>query len=145
MVDDLRFSFACLRASRVTRRVKVYPAFSISVIGFSRASTTSRVMTHSRIFFCPGSVYIKSSIRFSMIMRSPRAPIFRSRLPEPERLSVPQLVRDLIRGGRSAREAESIEDIIGTIVRERRTGDRVVIMSNGGFGGIHQKLLRALT
>ena len=72
------------------------------------------------------------------------APIFRSKLPESERLSVPQLVRDLNKDGRSAREAESIDDIIAAIVRERRSGDRVVIMSNGGFGGIHQKLLKAL-
>jgi hypothetical protein len=28
-----------------------YPAFSISVIGFSLLCTTSRVITHSRIFF----------------------------------------------------------------------------------------------
>ncbi len=27
---------------------------------------------------------------------------------------------------------------------ELREGDRVVLLSNGGFGGIHEKLLRAL-
>jgi UDP-N-acetylmuramate: L-alanyl-gamma-D-glutamyl-meso-diaminopimelate ligase len=73
------------------------------------------------------------------------APLFRSKLPEAERLSLPQLVRDLIGCGRSAREAESIDDIIGKIVDEHRPGDIVVLMSNGGFGGIHQKLLRALS
>ncbi|MBI4486315.1 MAG: UDP-N-acetylmuramate:L-alanyl-gamma-D-glutamyl-meso-diaminopimelate ligase [Acidobacteria bacterium] len=73
------------------------------------------------------------------------APIFRSKLPAGERLSVPQLVRDLNRRGQSAREADSIEDIIAAIVREHRPGDLVVFMSNGGFGGIHQKLLRALS
>jgi hypothetical protein len=29
----------------------LYPAFSINVMGFSLLCTTSRVMTHSRIFF----------------------------------------------------------------------------------------------
>ncbi len=72
------------------------------------------------------------------------APVFRSTLPEAERLSVPQLVRDLKKRGQSAREAESLEDIVETIVRDHRPGDLVVLMSNGGFGGIHQKLLRAL-
>ncbi len=72
------------------------------------------------------------------------APIFRSRLPEAERLSVPQLVRDLHAQGLSAREADSIDDIVAGIAREHRPGDLVVLMSNGGFGGIHQKLLRAL-
>ncbi|MGH9144205.1 MAG: UDP-N-acetylmuramate:L-alanyl-gamma-D-glutamyl-meso-diaminopimelate ligase [Vicinamibacterales bacterium] len=72
------------------------------------------------------------------------APIFRSTLPESERLSVPQLVRDLQARGRSARAAESIDDIVATIASDHRPGDVVVLMSNGGFGGIHQKLLRAL-
>ena len=72
------------------------------------------------------------------------APIFRSKLPEAERLSVPQLVRDLRAQGLSAREAESIDDIVSGIAREHTPGDLVVLMSNGGFGGIHQKLLRAL-
>ena len=71
-------------------------------------------------------------------------PIFRSTLPEPERLSIPQLVRDLHAQGLSAREAESIDDIVAGIAKEHRRGDLVVLMSNGGFGGIHQKLLRAL-
>ena len=72
------------------------------------------------------------------------APVFRSKLPEAERLSIPQLIRDLHDQGLSAREADSIEDIVAGIVKERRPGDLVVLMSNGGFGGIHQKLLQAL-
>ena len=73
------------------------------------------------------------------------AKVFRSKLPEAERLSVSQLVHDLDSCGRPARAADSIDDIIGAIVREHRPGDLVVIMSNGGFGGIHRKLLQALS
>jgi len=72
------------------------------------------------------------------------AQVFRSSLPESERLSVSQLVRDLKGSGHSAREAASVDEIVAAIGHERRPGDLVVIMSNGGFGGIHQKLLRAL-
>jgi UDP-N-acetylmuramate: L-alanyl-gamma-D-glutamyl-meso-diaminopimelate ligase len=72
------------------------------------------------------------------------APVFRSKLPEPERLSIPQLVRAVVERGRSARDARTIDDIVEAIVLEHRPGDLVVLMSNGGFGGIHQKLLRAL-
>ena len=75
------------------------------------------------------------------------APVFRSTLPEAERLSVAQLVRDIngqSGAGATAREADSIDDIVAGIANERRPGDLVVLMSNGGFGGIHQKLLRAL-
>jgi UDP-N-acetylmuramate: L-alanyl-gamma-D-glutamyl-meso-diaminopimelate ligase len=72
------------------------------------------------------------------------APVFRSSLPEAQRLSIPELVRDLNEQGKSARAAESLDDIVSTIVRDRRNGDLVVMMSNGGFGGIHRKLLAAL-
>jgi UDP-N-acetylmuramate: L-alanyl-gamma-D-glutamyl-meso-diaminopimelate ligase len=71
------------------------------------------------------------------------APVFRSSLPEAERLSVSRLIEDLRARGQSAREA-TIEEIIRTIVGEHRPGDLVVIMSNGGFGGIHGRLLEAL-
>jgi UDP-N-acetylmuramate: L-alanyl-gamma-D-glutamyl-meso-diaminopimelate ligase len=72
------------------------------------------------------------------------APIFRSTLSESERLSIPRLVSDLRARGQSARSPESIDEIVDIIVREHRPGDLVVLMSNGGFGGIHRKLLQAL-
>ena len=40
--------------------------------------------------------------------------------------------------------ARSLEDIIQTVVSQAGEGDAVVIMSNGGFGGLHQKLIAAL-
>jgi UDP-N-acetylmuramate: L-alanyl-gamma-D-glutamyl-meso-diaminopimelate ligase len=71
------------------------------------------------------------------------APVFKS-LPDAERLSIPDLVRDLIKAGRQARAAESVDDIVASVAREAQAGDLVVVMSNGGFGGIHGKLLRAI-
>jgi UDP-N-acetylmuramate: L-alanyl-gamma-D-glutamyl-meso-diaminopimelate ligase len=72
------------------------------------------------------------------------AAVFRSSLPESERLSAEQLVDDLRGAGQHARHIPEIDEIVGTIVREHRAGDVVVLMSNGGFGGIHKKLLQAL-
>jgi UDP-N-acetylmuramate: L-alanyl-gamma-D-glutamyl-meso-diaminopimelate ligase len=72
------------------------------------------------------------------------AAVFRSSLPESERLDAPQLVADLQARGQHARHMPDNDDIIRTIVREHRGGDVVVLMSNGGFGGIHRKLLQAL-
>ena len=40
--------------------------------------------------------------------------------------------------------ARSLDDIIQTDVHQADEGDAVVIMSNGGFGGLHQKLIAAL-
>lgn len=45
---------------------------------------------------------------------------------------------------RPARVLDSVDEIVAMLVAECREGDDVVIMSNGGFGGIHQKLLQAL-
>ncbi|MGB3621918.1 MAG: UDP-N-acetylmuramate:L-alanyl-gamma-D-glutamyl-meso-diaminopimelate ligase [Ketobacter sp.] len=38
----------------------------------------------------------------------------------------------------------SVDDIVQKLVSGVRSGDHIVIMSNGGFGGIHQKLVQAL-
>ena len=72
------------------------------------------------------------------------AAVFRSSLPEDQRLSAEQLVSDLQARGQRARYIPDIDEIIRTIVAEERPGDVVVLMSNGGFGGIHHKLLKAL-
>ncbi|MCK4089953.1 UDP-N-acetylmuramate:L-alanyl-gamma-D-glutamyl-meso-diaminopimelate ligase [Acinetobacter radioresistens] len=40
--------------------------------------------------------------------------------------------------------SRSLDEIIQRIVQEAGEGDAVVMMSNGGFGGLHQKLLAAL-
>ncbi len=39
---------------------------------------------------------------------------------------------------------DSVDAIITTLKSEARAGDHILIMSNGGFGGIHQRLLDAL-
>jgi UDP-N-acetylmuramate: L-alanyl-gamma-D-glutamyl-meso-diaminopimelate ligase len=72
------------------------------------------------------------------------AAVFRSALPESERLSAEQLVDDLRTKGQRARYIPDVDDIVRTIAAERREGDIVVLMSNGAFGGIHRKLLEAL-
>jgi len=72
------------------------------------------------------------------------AAVYRAGLPEEERLSPDALVRDLEAAGRQARYIPEVDAIVATLVRERRDGDLIVIMSNGGFGGIHEKLLAAL-
>jgi UDP-N-acetylmuramate: L-alanyl-gamma-D-glutamyl-meso-diaminopimelate ligase len=47
--------------------------------------------------------------------------------------------------GEQAVVADSVETLVQRIVHAAQPGDHVLCMSNGGFGGIHQKLLAALT
>ena len=46
--------------------------------------------------------------------------------------------------GDKATVATSIDDIIKLVCADTKEGDEILIMSNGGFGGIHQRLLTAL-
>ncbi len=72
------------------------------------------------------------------------APVFRSTLADADRLSVPELIRALTTAGVDARELPSVEAIVDAVAREAAAGDDILVMSNGGFGGIHGKLLEAL-
>ncbi len=40
--------------------------------------------------------------------------------------------------------AGTIDELVRDLAAEARSGDHVLIMSNGGFGGLHDKLLAAL-
>jgi UDP-N-acetylmuramate: L-alanyl-gamma-D-glutamyl-meso-diaminopimelate ligase len=70
--------------------------------------------------------------------------VFRSSLPEDQRLSAEQLIADLNAANVDARYIPHVDDIVTAVAKEARNGDLVVVMSNGGFDDIHQKLLSAL-
>jgi UDP-N-acetylmuramate: L-alanyl-gamma-D-glutamyl-meso-diaminopimelate ligase len=40
--------------------------------------------------------------------------------------------------------ADTIDAIVAKVVKAAKPGDQILCMSNGGFGGIHAKLLAAL-
>ena len=46
--------------------------------------------------------------------------------------------------GEQAIVADSVDKLVAAIARAAQPGDHVLVMSNGGFGGIHGKLLAAL-
>jgi len=69
------------------------------------------------------------------------ANVFRSEaIPENERLELPALAAEIKHHGRPARLLADAEAIVETIAPELRSGDVVAILSNGGFGGIYEKL-----
>jgi UDP-N-acetylmuramate: L-alanyl-gamma-D-glutamyl-meso-diaminopimelate ligase len=73
------------------------------------------------------------------------APIFESfRLAADDQLSIDELIADLRAAGKQAFSIEGADAIVEHVAPDLRAGDVVVIMSNGGFGGIHQKLLDAV-
>jgi UDP-N-acetylmuramate: L-alanyl-gamma-D-glutamyl-meso-diaminopimelate ligase len=69
------------------------------------------------------------------------ANIFKSEaIPEAERLDLNRVVEEIQKLGRSGRILADADAIVGVIAPELRSGDVVAILSNGGFGGIYEKL-----
>jgi UDP-N-acetylmuramate: L-alanyl-gamma-D-glutamyl-meso-diaminopimelate ligase len=66
------------------------------------------------------------------------------KVPENERLDANRLVEDLRHIGREAWNLGTVEGIIRKVCEDARSGDVIVIMSNGGFGGIYETLPSAL-
>jgi UDP-N-acetylmuramate: L-alanyl-gamma-D-glutamyl-meso-diaminopimelate ligase len=64
--------------------------------------------------------------------------------PEGHRFSSDQLVRDLRSQGIEAHHISGVDNMVNYLAEHLVPGDIVLIMSNGGFGGIHQKLLTVL-
>jgi UDP-N-acetylmuramate: L-alanyl-gamma-D-glutamyl-meso-diaminopimelate ligase len=65
-------------------------------------------------------------------------------ISESERLDTAAVVERLKEAGKSARQIADVDAIVETIAPELTSGDVVAILSNGGFGGIYEKLPRAL-
>ena len=73
------------------------------------------------------------------------APVFRpEQIPAGERLNVAALVEDLLARGGHARHIADVETMVSKIAAEVQPGDVVVVMSNGGFERMHERLLDAL-
>ncbi|GAA6141462.1 UDP-N-acetylmuramate:L-alanyl-gamma-D-glutamyl-meso-diaminopimelate ligase [Hydrogenophaga sp. 5NK40-0174] len=47
--------------------------------------------------------------------------------------------------GKKSQVHQSIDSLVAAVIAEAQPGDHLVCMSNGGFGGIHERLLKALT
>jgi UDP-N-acetylmuramate: L-alanyl-gamma-D-glutamyl-meso-diaminopimelate ligase len=69
------------------------------------------------------------------------APLGRTNVPEGERLDLERLARDL---GPAASTMSGVDAIVARIAAEAQPGDTLAILSNGAFGGIHEKVLAEL-
>lgn len=72
-------------------------------------------------------------------------PIFKPEaVPENERLTTASVVNGIKKSGKPARELADADAIVASVGPELQSGDVVAILSNGGFGGIYEKLPRKL-
>jgi UDP-N-acetylmuramate: L-alanyl-gamma-D-glutamyl-meso-diaminopimelate ligase len=72
-------------------------------------------------------------------------PLYRSeRTPAGQRLDEERLIKDLHQAGRAAWNLPDVECIIRKVCEEAQEGDLIVLLSNGGFDNIYQRLPQAL-
>jgi UDP-N-acetylmuramate: L-alanyl-gamma-D-glutamyl-meso-diaminopimelate ligase len=62
-----------------------------------------------------------------------------------ERLNPGRLMQDLRLAGKPSAYLPNVDSILEHIAQDARKGDVVCVFSNGGFDGIHGKLLRRFT
>jgi len=69
------------------------------------------------------------------------------KVPEGERLSVESLIQEANRlaGDQRVLAVAGASEIAAHLAQNARSGDVLLIMSNGGFDGVHEKILQALT
>jgi UDP-N-acetylmuramate: L-alanyl-gamma-D-glutamyl-meso-diaminopimelate ligase len=66
------------------------------------------------------------------------------KVPEAERLNPDRLAQDIKDFGGTGWYLPGVPEIVDLVVEKAQPGDVLAVLSNGGFGGIHQKLLDRL-
>lgn len=69
-------------------------------------------------------------------------PFNQAQIPEDQRLSIDKLVSALVDEGVDAHLFDSVDEIVTFLKKAAVPGDVILIMSNGGFDGIYEKLLK---
>jgi UDP-N-acetylmuramate: L-alanyl-gamma-D-glutamyl-meso-diaminopimelate ligase len=133
VVDDFAHHPTAIRETLLAARER-FPRARVLAI-FEPRSFTSR----SRVFQeeMAEALALADQVVLAQVFSS-------SRLPPEEELSEEKLVSDLEASGVDAAFLPRVEEIVSRLVGRAKPGDVVLVMSNGSFGGLHQKLLDAL-
>lgn len=134
VVDDFAHHPTAIRGVIAATRQR-FPDARIWALFEPRSNTTRRSILQGELteaLACADRVAIASVNRADQ-------------LEDNERLDPDRVVADLEAGGTAAFHGKDADAIIRHVVPEAAAGDVVVVLSNGAFGGIHQKLLLALS
>ncbi|HAA55895.1 MAG TPA: hypothetical protein DCE42_14120 [Myxococcales bacterium] len=71
-------------------------------------------------------------------------PFHFDKMEEEERLDIHKVIQDLKDQGKDAVAFPEVDQIVDYVTAKARPNDVILIMSNGGFGGIHRKITEAL-
>ncbi|MGH9547489.1 MAG: UDP-N-acetylmuramate:L-alanyl-gamma-D-glutamyl-meso-diaminopimelate ligase [Terriglobales bacterium] len=133
IIDDFAHHPTAIAGTLSALRAR-YPAARLWAILEPRSNTLRRNVFQNEL---AGSLAVADEIVVASVFKS-------ESIPEAERMDVAALVADLQKRGRHARIISDVDGIIQTVAPGMRPGDVVAILSNGGFGGIYEKLPQRL-
>jgi UDP-N-acetylmuramate: L-alanyl-gamma-D-glutamyl-meso-diaminopimelate ligase len=137
VLDDFAHHPTAVAASIGAARAR-FPGHRLIAVFEPRTNTSRRKVFQERyaeVFDGADRVLVRSV---------PDAPIYSATGEVTERFSAPQLADALGARGISAIALDEVGAIVEQVCAEARPGDVVLVMSNGDFGGIWDKLLAAL-
>ena len=111
-----------------------YPNSKIWAIFEPRSNTSRRNMLQSEL---QDSLSVADGVFISEVPNP-------EKVPDGELLDVESVVENLVSRGLQGFVGSSSDDIVNRLIPLTSSGDTIVVLSNGGFGGIHDKLLKAL-
>ena len=111
-----------------------YPGQRLWAIFEPRSNTTRRAVFQQQL---PDALKLADGVFISQVARL-------DQIPEGERLNPAAVIDAIASSGRPAFYEENADAIIDRIVPMLQANDVVTVFSNGGFDGIHEKLLARL-
>jgi UDP-N-acetylmuramate: L-alanyl-gamma-D-glutamyl-meso-diaminopimelate ligase len=133
VVDDFGHHPTAIRETLRALRIK-YPGQRLWAVFEPRSNTTRRNVFQQEMvtaFADADRVVVAEVARLEQV-------------PEAERLNPAKLMQDITASGKPAAYLPDVDAIIAHLAKEAQGGDVVCVFSNGGFGGIHAKLLERL-
>jgi UDP-N-acetylmuramate: L-alanyl-gamma-D-glutamyl-meso-diaminopimelate ligase len=133
VLDDFGHHPTAIRETLRALRIK-YPQQKVWAVFEPRTNTTRRnvFQTELAVAFADADAVVVSQIARLELLA-----------PE-ERLDAARLMSDLKTAGKDAAYLPDVESIIAHLAKGAQGGEVVCVFSNGGFGGIHGKLLERL-
>jgi UDP-N-acetylmuramate: L-alanyl-gamma-D-glutamyl-meso-diaminopimelate ligase len=121
-------------AQTLTALRRRYPKHRLWAIFEPRSNTTRRAVFQNEL---PNALKIADGVFISQVARL-------EQIPATERLNPEDVMREIKRAGRFAFYEQNADAIVERITPLLKKNDIVTVFSNGGFDGIHEKLLKRL-
>lgn len=133
VVDDFAHHPTAIRETIEALRLK-FPARRIWAVFEPRSNTTRRHVFQREL---AGALTVADAVVVAQVAAL-------DRLKPEERLDPDRLIEDVRQAGRPAEYLPEVPQIVAHLAQKAASGDVIAVLSNGGFGGIHDRLLEAL-